>query len=255
MMIVILGVLFLLAALVALYVLIDKKIIANPFTYLFPGLNDLTSPTDSTSPTDLMDSLTTPSTYVDRLSPNKVVKGRYIKIAQIANNSNSDSSIYLDRKKPITLTRIFVNDKSGESLGLNSSNVVAYSSPGESLSNSDYLFDEEEADANGEMIYTKAETNFTTSTNNDYIMLDLKKELIISEIILEMQNNVNVISNVYNMVGVYVEIQDETNRPIAVTPIITTPAKICSFKFPGKEWDVDEVDNLTFYSMELPHFG
>lgn len=276
-MIVILGGLFLLVAVVALYILIDKKVIANPFTYLFPStpssLGSLDSPeslgpresmgsTDSDTPSDDM-----PSTYIDSLSPDKKIKGRYIKVAQTVINTDAAKTIWCDAfrcgqytdggylnniythvfpSKPIQLTSIRVYDRNGDPMSLDTANN--FSEAVSSSNSPDNLFDTD-IDDEGNQVYTEfttntSETTPSTQTVPDYLLIDLKKEMTISEISLEAKNTSRFVD--YNMVGVYVEIQRESRKPIARTPIITIPGRIFNFKFPGTSWDIEEATDLKF---------
>lgn len=261
---------------VALYFLIDKKVIANPFTYLFPStpssLGSLGSPespgsreslgsTDSDTPSD-----DTPSTYTDRLSPNKKIKARYIKVAQTVINTDAARTIWCDTfrcgdffsdtnnayihrlpNKPIKLSSIRVYDKDGEVMNLYSSNVSA-SYPGNTADSIANLVDEETYGEDGNMVYTEFTTELASTpswqSEPDYLIIDLQREMTISEVSLEARSTSAFVD--YNMVGVYLEMRSGGNKPIARTPIITTPGRVFNFKFPGTSWDIEDAVDVEF---------
>ena len=137
--IIILGGIFLTVAVAAIYILVDKKVISNPLDYISSifspnaaGTMDGTSGTSGTS--DTSDTSGTgeyeseeSSEYVDKYSPNKPTKGRYIWITRENANSTAyrnavkgyydmwPADTYVERA-PISVTEITIMGKDGEIL-------------------------------------------------------------------------------------------------------------------------------------------
>jgi len=133
--IIILGGIFLVAAVAAIYVLVDKKVISNPLDYISSifslggtrgtGGTVGTVETEDTEDTEDYDD-DSPS-YVDRFSPNKTVKGRYVWITRENPNSTTyrnafDGNYYMYpfdtyyERAPINATEIIIIGKDGEIL-------------------------------------------------------------------------------------------------------------------------------------------
>lgn len=140
--IVVLGGIFLAIAVAAVYILVQKKVISNPLDYISSmfspggtggtgGLGGLgeTGETGETGGTDeIYGTDETGGTYVDKFSPNKKVKGRYIWITRANANSTAYRNAFqgyygmltadtYHERAPISVTEITITGKNDEVLG------------------------------------------------------------------------------------------------------------------------------------------
>ena len=273
--IIILGGIFLTVAVAAIYILVDKKVISNPLDYISSifspnaaGTMDGTSGTSGTSGTGEYESEES-SEYVDKYSPNKPIKGRYIWITRENANSTAYRNAMLgsygikptdtfSERAPISLTEIMITGKDGENFD---SNTLTVSDTSGDIGERDtkYLFNfdlDEDGDGKDET-YKVISRGSTTSV--DYFKIDLKSIKTISSIQLDSlyddestygdpydPRKMNGARWDYNLLGVYIIItkHDHINRPVAITPIIKRPGTSHVFSFPGTEWDTDTEDEL-----------
>ena len=81
----------------------------------------------------------------------------------------------------------------------------------------------------------------------DYIKIDLRSIKTITGIRIDSLYEISehVYRN-FNLHGVHVIItkQDSLDRPVAITPIISSTGTSHSFTFPGTQWDSDSHDDL-----------
>jgi hypothetical protein len=267
--IIILGGIFLTVVVAAIYILVDKKVISNPLDYISSvfspngvGTTDATGGTseDNASGTDEYEGGES-SEYVDKFSPNKIVKGQYIWITRANANSTAyrnamqgsygiiPTDTYSERA-PISLTEIVITDKDDE---IFTSNTLIVSDTSGDIGETDtkYLFNSD-IDAEGEDKSNRVTSRGSTALV-DYLKMDLKSIKTISSIQLDSlydTEGVDAVSNKgrwdFNLLGVYIIItkQNDINRPVAITPIIKRPGTSHVFSFPGTEWDTDTEDEL-----------
>ena len=265
--IIILGGIFLTVVVAAIYILVDKKVISNPLDYISSvfspngvGTTDATGGTseDNASGTDEYEGGES-SEYVDKFSPNKIVKGQYIWITR----ANANSTAYRNEmhgsygimpgdavfeRAPISLTEIVITGKDGESFAPNTL-IVSDTSGDIGETDTKYLFNFDIDEEGGDVLNRVTSRGSTASV--DYFKIDLKSIKTISSIQLDsLYELLKIRQNKgrwdYNLLGVYIIItkQNDINRPVAITPIIKRPGTSHVFSFPGTEWDTDTDDEL-----------
>ena len=265
--IIILGGIFLTVVVAAIYILVDKKVISNPLDYISSvfspngvGTTDATGGTseDNASGTDEYEGGES-SEYVDKFSPNKIVKGQYIWITRANANSTAyrnamqgsygiiPADTYSERA-PISLTEIVITGKDSESFAPNTL-IVSDTSGDIGETDTKYLFNFDIDEECGDVLNRVTSRGSTASV--DYFKIDLKSIKTISSIQLDsLYELLKIRQNKgrwdYNLLGVYIIItkQNDINRPVAITPIIKRPGTSHVFSFPGTEWDTDTEDEL-----------
>jgi hypothetical protein len=284
--IIILGGIFLVAAVTAIYVLVEKKVISNPLDYISsifsPGgtggtggtVGTLgTEETEETEETEDYDDDS--SSYVDRFSPNKTVKGRYVWITRENPNSiayrNAMHGEYgkypVDARwqsVPIVTSEIMIIGKGGEILTEKKMDsdgkqqapevdVFDDSGPVPEVCHNQYatrcsdLLFNNDIDSETYEYNTKKFMTGNTSNKVDYIKIDLRRIKTITGIRIDSIYE-NFLDDRYNhmLYGVYVVItkQDSLDRPVAITPVINSIGTSHSFTFPGTQWDSDTHEDL-----------
>ena len=260
--IIILGGIFLTVAVAAIYILVDKKVISNPLDYISSifspnaaGTMDGTSGTSGTSDTSGTSGTgeyesEESSEYVDKYSPNKPIKARYIWITR----ENANSTAYRNAMfgsygmwpvdtyvegAPISLTEIMITGKDSENFA---SNTLTVSDTSGDIGEMDtkYLFNFDIDEEGGDVLNRVTSRGSTASV--DYFKIDLKSIKTISSIQLDsLYKTDDDMKWNFNLLGVYIIItkQDDINRPVAITPIIKRPGTSHVFSFPGTEWDTE----------------